>query len=85
MNDPDTDRRQAVALFRYGVIAELLHLPVGGKGLYTHLAERAAREYTIPGSTRNRLAHYALTSAALSQARTVSAEHVQTAREEVAP
>jgi len=56
MNDPDTDRRQAVALFRYGVIAELLHLPVGGKGLYTHLAERAARDYTIPGSTRTRVA-----------------------------
>jgi len=51
MNDPDTDRRQAIALFRYGVIAELLHLPVGAKGLYTHLAERAARDYTIPGST----------------------------------
>jgi type II secretory pathway predicted ATPase ExeA len=33
----------------------------------------------------NRLAHYALTSAALGQARTVSAEHVQAAREEVAP
>jgi len=56
MNDPDTDRRQAVALFRYGVIAELLHLPVGGKGLYKHLAERAARDYTIPGSTRTRVA-----------------------------
>jgi len=56
MNDPDTDRRQAIALFRYGVIAELLHLPVGGKGLYTHLAERAGRDYTIPGSTRTRVA-----------------------------
>ena len=33
----------------------------------------------------NRLAHYALTSAALGQARTVTAEHVHTAREEVAP
>jgi general secretion pathway protein A len=33
----------------------------------------------------NRLAHYALTSAALEKARTVSAEHVQAAREEVAP
>ena len=35
----------------------------------------------------NRLAHNAnaLTSAALGQARTVTAEHVQTAREEVAP
>jgi general secretion pathway protein A len=33
----------------------------------------------------NRLAHYALTSAAIDQARTVSIDHVQTAREEVAP
>ncbi len=33
----------------------------------------------------NRLAHYALTSAAIGQARTVTAEQVQTAREEVAP
>ena len=32
----------------------------------------------------NRLAHYALTSAALEQARQVTAEHVQAAREEVA-
>ncbi len=56
MNDPDTDRRQAIALFRYGVIAELLHLPPGFKGLYKHLAEKAARDYTIPGSTRTRVA-----------------------------
>jgi type II secretory pathway predicted ATPase ExeA len=33
----------------------------------------------------NRLAHYALTSAALNKARTVTTEHVQTAREEIAP
>ena len=33
----------------------------------------------------NRLAHYALTSAAIAKARTVSIDHVQTAREEVAP
>jgi len=33
----------------------------------------------------NRLAHYALTSAAIEKARIVSAEHVQSAREEVAP
>ena len=33
----------------------------------------------------NRLAHYAQTNAAFEQARQVSAEHVQTAREEVAP
>jgi len=33
----------------------------------------------------NRLAHYALTSAAIEKARTVTTEHVQAAREEVAP
>jgi type II secretory pathway predicted ATPase ExeA len=33
----------------------------------------------------NRLAHYALTSAALDKARTVTAEHVQGARQEIAP
>jgi len=33
----------------------------------------------------NRLAHYALASAALEQSRQVTAEHVQTAREEIAP
>ena len=33
----------------------------------------------------NRLAHYALTSAAIEKAKTVRAEHVQAAREEIAP
>jgi len=33
----------------------------------------------------NRLAHYALTSAAIDAARTVTIEHVQAAREEIAP
>jgi hypothetical protein len=33
----------------------------------------------------NRLAHYALTGAAIDKAKTVTAEHVQAAREEVAP
>jgi len=56
MNDPDTDRAQAIALFRYGLIAELVHLPPGTKGLAKQLAERAARDYSIPGSTRTRVA-----------------------------
>jgi putative transposase len=43
MTDPDTDRAQAIALFRYGLIAELVHLPPGTKGLAKQLAERAAR------------------------------------------
>lgn len=33
----------------------------------------------------NRLAHYALTSAALAQARTVTSAHLQTALEEISP
>lgn len=56
MTDPDTDRAQAIALFRYGLIAELVHLPPGSKGLAKHLAEKAARDYSIPGSTRTRVA-----------------------------
>ena len=28
MKEPDDDLRQAIALFRYGVIADLAHLPV---------------------------------------------------------
>ena len=27
MNDPDTERRQAIGLFRYGLIADLAQLP----------------------------------------------------------
>jgi putative transposase len=56
MNDPETDPRQRIALFRYGVIAELLHRPPEAKGLYKHLAEKAARDYTIPGTARTRIA-----------------------------
>jgi hypothetical protein len=29
MHDPDTDRRQSIGLFRYGMIADLLPLPPG--------------------------------------------------------
>jgi putative transposase len=56
MNDPDTDRRQDIALFRYGVIAELAQLSPGTKGLAQQLAAKAARDYAIPGSSRTRIA-----------------------------
>ena len=52
MSDPETDRRHAIALFRYGLIAELVHLPPGAKGLYERIREKAAADYTIPGSTK---------------------------------
>lgn len=56
MTDPDTDHRHEVALFRYGLIAELVHLPPATPGLYRRIAEKAAAEYTIPGTTRTRVA-----------------------------
>lgn len=47
---------QAIALFRYGLIADVLHLPAGSRGLYECLRQKAAAYYTIPGSSRTRVA-----------------------------
>jgi len=52
----DDQYRQALALFRYGLIAEFIQLPAGSRGLYARLREKAAADYTIPGSTRTRVA-----------------------------
>lgn len=53
----DVDRHaQSVALFRYGLIADLAQLPPGSKGLYARIREKAAVEHTIPGTTRTRVA-----------------------------
>ena len=52
----DAERRQQIALFRYGVIAELVQLPPQHRGLYKLLADKAAREYDIPFSLRRRVA-----------------------------
>jgi transposase InsO family protein len=56
MNDALSDHRQAVALFRYGLIADLAQLPPGTKGLYALIQAKAERDYVIPGSTRTRVA-----------------------------
>jgi len=56
MTDRDEDRRQEIALFRYGVIAELVQWPKEDSGLYERIAQKAARDYAIPGSTRTRIA-----------------------------
>jgi putative transposase len=54
---PELDeRRREVALFRYGVIADLVHLEPHHRGLYKLLAKKAEQEYTIPGSLRRRIA-----------------------------
>jgi transposase InsO family protein len=56
MKKTDTDRRHEVALFRYGLIADLVHLPPGTKGLYRRLEDKAAKAYIIPGTSRTRVA-----------------------------
>ncbi len=52
----DDKTREQIALFRYGLIADLLHREVGEKGLYPLLREKAERVYEIPGSRRTRVA-----------------------------
>jgi putative transposase len=56
MFDPDDDHRQAVALFRYGVIADLVHVPPGSAGITERLRTKASKDYVIPGSRRTRVA-----------------------------
>ena len=52
--DP-VDRNTAIALFRYGLIAQLVHTPPEVGQQEQLLREIAARPYTIPGSTRTRV------------------------------
>jgi transposase InsO family protein len=56
MKHSDSEHRHAVALFRYGVIADLVRVEPGAEGLYQRIAEKAARDYLIPGTTRTRVA-----------------------------
>lgn len=52
----DDKTREQTALFRYGLIADLVHRPEGAKGLYPLLREKAEKVYEIPGSRRTRVA-----------------------------
>ena len=56
VNDPDDDLRQQIALFRYTLIADLAHLPVGTPGTGATMRAKAEKTYTIPGTTRTRVA-----------------------------
>ena len=56
MSEPDADLPHQVALFRYGLIAELVRLPPGTPGLYRRLEAIAAQDHRIPGSSRTRVA-----------------------------
>lgn len=55
-NNDETRLREQIALFRYGLIADLLHLPEGKNGLYKKLTEKAERDHQIPGTLRTRVA-----------------------------
>jgi transposase InsO family protein len=52
----DDKTREQTALFRYGLIADLVHRPHAEKGLYPLLREKAERVYEIPGTRRTRVA-----------------------------
>ena len=52
----DDKTREQIALFRYGLIADLVHRKEGARGLYPLLREKADRVYEIPGSRRSRVA-----------------------------
>ena len=56
MNHCDEELRKAVALFRYGLIADVLRLPPGSREIRHTLREKAQRTYTIPGTRRTRVA-----------------------------
>ena len=56
MNDPDEELRKAVALFRFGLIADVLRLPSGSGDIRRTLNEKAQRTYVIPGTRRTRVA-----------------------------
>ena len=56
MTGSDDDLRQQIALFRYTLIADLVHLPVGTPGTGAMMRAKAEKTYTIPGTTRTRVA-----------------------------
>jgi len=56
MKNWDDELKQQVALFRYGLIADVVCLEPGTKGIYDKLEKKAARDYVIPGSSRTSIA-----------------------------
>ena len=56
MNHCDEELRKAVALFRYGLIADVLRLPPGSREIRRALHQKAQHTYTIPGTRRTRVA-----------------------------
>lgn len=58
----EKDLPEQIALFRYGIIADFVHLAPGTKGLYAQIRKKAAYEYIIPGTRRTRVAEETIRS-----------------------
>jgi putative transposase len=56
VNDQEAKRIEQIALFRFGVLGDLVHLSPGEKAIYQQLQQKAEREYQIPFSARTRVA-----------------------------
>lgn len=60
MQATDPDQRREVALFRFGLIGPLLHLPEGSQQRRELVRQIVEREHEIPGSRRRRVARSTL-------------------------
>ena len=56
MNDLEKKRIEDIALFRFGVLGDLVHLTPGEQTIAEQLKEKAEREYQIPHSLKTRVA-----------------------------
>ncbi|MBI5784631.1 MAG: DDE-type integrase/transposase/recombinase [Rhodocyclales bacterium] len=55
-DEKDDTRSQAIALFRYGLIADVVNWPPGQRGLYAKIREKTSHSVHIPYSRRTRVA-----------------------------
>ena len=55
MSESNSELAREVTLFRFSVLAELLHLPPGSPERAAALQAKARRDYEIPGSRRQRV------------------------------
>ena len=56
MKDPDTDLRQRIALFRHGLISQLIALEARSRERQQRMAVLGAQQHAIPGTGRQRVA-----------------------------
>lgn len=56
MGENEQDISEQIALFRFSVLGDLVHLKPGTPGIYGMYQERAAREWDIPGTLRTKIA-----------------------------